>query len=107
MAALKKAAITAPRAPAEAVQVDALGGEVIVRGLMLSDRLRIVVGNGEDGFGQVARILHATVVDADGERIFTVDEWEAFGARHFDDAWNLFGIAQRLSGLDGEAAEKK
>jgi hypothetical protein len=104
MALLKKSAIATPKPPKEAVKIDSLGGEVAVRGLLLRDRLALSVG--EDRFAQVGALLAATVIDGDGEPIFSAAEWEAFGASHFDDALRLFAVAQRLSGLSVEDSKK-
>lgn len=104
MAAIRRASLAAPTPPKEAVTVDSLGGEVIVRGLLLRDRLELATTS--DKFAAVSALLAATVVDADGEQLWTQGDWEAFGARHYDDALRLFVVAQRLSGLAGEEAEK-
>lgn len=106
--ALSKSEIKPPVLPKEAVQVDSLGGEVIVRGLMLAPRLALMANLGEDGraYTQVSNVLAATVIDAMGLPIFTAEEWEAFGAAHFDDAMKLFSVASRLSGGDMAAAKK-
>lgn len=106
MAILKRANIAPPAPPSEAVQVDAMGGEVVVRGLLLRDRLALATAGGADKFGQVSALLAASVVDADGEPVWTQQQWEAFGARHFEEALRLFVVAQRLSGLDAEETEK-
>lgn len=41
MAVLKRAQVAAPTLPKETVAVDALGGEVIVRGLLLTERIAL------------------------------------------------------------------
>lgn len=108
MALLKKSQITSPVLPKETVDVAELGGEVVVRGLLLSERLALYANAGGDGrvFAQIPALLAQTVVDADGETVFDAAQWEAFGARHMDAALRLFGVAKRLSGLDAEAAAK-
>jgi hypothetical protein len=105
--ALRKSEIKAPVLPKEAVQVNELGGEVIVRGLLLRERLAIF--NGADtgvNFAHIGQLLAATVVDADGLPIYTADEWDQFGNRHFSAALSLFQVARRLSGIDAELAQK-
>ena len=106
--ALKKADIKPPVLPKETVEVDALGGEVVVRGLLLRERLALFddARDGGERFGHLSAVLAACVVDADGKQVFTVDEWEQFGAVHFEAALKLFNVAQRLSGLDVEGAKK-
>lgn len=108
MPLLKKANVTAPVLPKETVPVAALGGEVVVRGLLLSERLSLFAGIREDGkaFAHLPSMLAATVQDADGLPLFNEQEWEAFGAKHFQEALALFAVARKLSGLDAEVAEK-
>lgn len=108
MALISKANIAAPVLPKETVEVSALGGEVIVRGLLLSERLALFAGIREDGnaFAHLPSMLAATVQDADGLQVFSEQEWEAFGAKHFEAALSLFAVARKLSGLDAEVAEK-
>ena len=83
-----------------------LGGEVIVRGLMLSERVRIL-NAASQGALSISELLSCTVIDAESEPIFSVDEWEAFGATHFVPAMHLFKKAKQLSGLDAETNQKK
>lgn len=108
MALLKKAQVASPVLPKETVEVAELGGDVVVRGLLFSERLAIYAGAGEDGrtFAQIPVLLAQTVIDADGVAIYSADEWEQFGARHMDALLRLFAVAKRLSGLDAEAAAK-
>lgn len=107
--ALKKSQIKPPVLPQETVEVPELGGEIVVRGLLLRERLVLFDdARGEDAarFGHLTQVLACCVVDAAGERIYSVDEWEQFGAVHFEAALRLFNVALRLSGLDVEAAKK-
>lgn len=101
--ALNRKDVAKPSLPKEAKQVDALGGEVVVQGLLLSDRLALAV-NKEKPYTHIAETLSRTVMDEEGEPIYTTQEWEVFGATHSEDAFELFSIAQRLSGM---GAEKK
>lgn len=102
--ALKKSDIKKPVLPKEAVQVDELGGEVIVRGLLLRQRLELF-GN-KQAEARIGQMLAATVIDAEGLPVFTADEWEEFGAVHFDACLKLFTVAQRLSGMALEVERK-
>lgn len=107
--ALDRSQIPAPVLPKEAVPVPSLGGEVIVHGLLLRDRLRLFAEAREEGavrYASVSSMLAATVTGGDGKPLYTVDEWETFGALHLDEALDLFAVAKRLSGLDSEDAEK-
>lgn len=118
----------APVLPKEAIDVPEIGGEVIVRGLLLTERLALFVENlparssgdeaaGAEGppidgapsanrFIHIPRMLARTVLASDGEPLWTEAQWEHFGAVHFEASLGLFRIAQRLSGLDIEDARK-
>ncbi len=106
MKALKKADIKPPVLPKETVEVPEFGGEVIVRGLMLRDRIALFTSAGTDNSAHLSKLLAATVVDADGVQIYTDEEWEEFGAKNFDACIRLFNVARRLSGLNAEVAHK-
>ena len=86
MTVLNKAAISSPSLPKETAEVASLGGEVVVRGLKLSERLSMsmVVVSREERFRMVPCLLALTVLDAAGEPIFTEDQWEQFGSQHLD-----------------------
>ena len=105
MAILKKSQIPAPVLPTEAVEVPELGGEVVVRGLLLKDRLALFLDS-DKGHANLSRLLAATVRDGDGLPVFSADEWEVFGTQNFEAVVRLFSVARRLSGLDAEIAEK-
>lgn len=107
MAVLNKSAIPAPILPKETVEVPALGGEVIVQGLMLKDRLELLFSESETGRINLSLLLSHTVVDDKGEPVYTQNEWELFGANHFVEALKLFKTAKRVCGLDADVAEKK
>lgn len=104
--ALTRLTVAAPMLPKETHDCPALGGEVIIRGLPLSQRLALMDAAGGDRYLNAARMLHACVIDPDGEPLLSLEQWEAFGAMHFDEALRLARVAQRLSGLDREADEK-
>lgn len=106
--AINRNSLTLPALPSETVAVAALGGEVIVRGLRLSERLAIFADLREDGksYAHLARLLAPSVVGDDGQALLTEDEWETFGGQHFAEALELFAVARRLSGLDAEVVEK-
>lgn len=105
--ALKRDQIPAPVLPKEAHEVPELGGEVIVRGLLLRERLALFDdAQGGERFGHLSAVLSACVIDADGQQIWTAEQWEQFGASHFEAALKLFNVAKRLSGLDAEERKK-
>jgi hypothetical protein len=106
--ALKRDQIKPPALPREAVMVEELGGEVIVRGLLLRERLALFAGASEGAaeYKHVCEVLAVSVLAGDDKPVYTADEWEAFGARHLAAAISLFSHVQRLSGLDIEASKK-
>lgn len=108
MATLTRNQISVPALPRETVAVPALGGDVIVRGLLLRDRLAMFDAQRKDGdsFRRTAQLLARSVVDDQDQPLLSETEWEAFGAVHFEAALDLFGVAWRLSGLDVEVVEK-
>ncbi|HWO99202.1 MAG TPA: hypothetical protein VNL74_01040 [Methylococcus sp.] len=105
MALLKRSQIDRPVRKREAMDCPELCGEVVVQALLLRDKIEFLQEG--SGAGHVSRLLAATVVDADGEPLFTADEWEVFGADHIEAVNRLFEVAARLSGLSLEHAEKK
>jgi len=113
----------APVLPEETVSVPSLGGDVIVRGLLLSQQMALhakvarataapAEGETEEQAGirarslRVAETLAMCVVLDDGKPLYTVEEWDVFGAKNTDDAMRLYETAQRLNGEDEEAATK-
>jgi hypothetical protein len=111
--ALDRASIKKPVLPKEAVPVESLGGEVIVRGLLLTERLAMFANLGQDGaapeeaFVHVPRVLARVVLAEDGAPVFSEEEWQIHGSTYPEDVFALFRVAQRLSGLDAEDAKKK
>lgn len=105
MAVVKKANVPPPSPRMETVAVEGIG-EVIVRGLMLKDRLALMTGDAPV-FDKVSAMLAVTVLDADKAPLWTAEQWDAFGATHFEECLRLFDVAQRLSGLTPGDSEKK
>lgn len=106
--ALNRQNLVKPELPRETVAVPALGGDVIVRGMMLGERLALFSDLREEGkhYSHISKILAATVIGDDGKRLMDEADWEAFGGLHFNEALDLFSVARRLSGLDAEVVEK-
>jgi hypothetical protein len=108
--------------PTEAVSCGPIGGEVNVRGmdmpLMLAfaaERRRLGAlkeGETQDQANErsagslVPMVLHGCVVLDDGQSVYTLAEWGAFGALHPDEAMGLFQRAMRLSGQNTDAEKK-
>lgn len=105
MAVLTKDQVAEPMLPKETVTVDALKGEVIVQGLLLSQRLELFSA-AQGGKVKLSVLLAATVVDAKGEQLYSEAQWEVFGAKHFAESIKLYDVAARLSGLNTRLAAK-
>jgi hypothetical protein len=103
MAVLKKGDIKSPALPKETVQVDVLGGEVVVKGLLMTERIALFQKH--EG-ATIAQMLAMTVIDGEGKQLFNEQEWDVFGATHFAASLELFKVAKRLSGLDAEVEAK-
>jgi hypothetical protein len=115
MAMLKKDVLVPTLPEQRIVSVPELGGEVIVRPLLLADRLALANEPRDAAlraksiqFGHIAALLTYAVVDGDGEQLLSTSEWEAFGALHIKAAMALWDAAFELSGLNNtEQPEKK
>jgi hypothetical protein len=118
MAVLKRDAVPEPVDLArEIVPVPGLGGDVIITEMMLDARLDF-----EDALhaskpskpgakvgvnAMVPQMLALAVVLEDGQPLYTVQQWRAFGAKHRDDAITLFNAAMRLNGFGGAGEAAK
>lgn len=118
MGLIKSGAIETPQLPTENVQVDALGGEVKVRSLRLSERLaferqiakatKTADAPDADWMSMVPGVLEITVLDATDRPVFSRESWEIFGAANLGAAIGLFNVAWRLSGMPiGESPPEK
>lgn len=111
MAVLTREAVPEPVPLArEVVPVAALGGDVILTELMLDARLDFEDAitdtkgktTGKAGVNaMVPQLLALAVVLEDGQPLYTVAQWRAFGAKHRDEAIGLFNAAMRLNGFGG------
>lgn len=112
MTVLSRSSVAKPTLPKETVTVESLGGDVVVRGLLLTQRLTFVreltkTGDrNEDVIAALPTLLAQAVVDDKGEQFWTADEWQVFGATHQSEALELFNTAMRLSGFAGEDTAK-
>lgn len=109
MAILKKDLPQLAAAEARTVSIPELGGDVIVRPLMLSDYLAMTTLNGHErkDFGHIAALLAPAVVDAEGEQLYTIDQWEIWGGQNPAAAMRLWEEAWAVTSLNLEDAEKK
>lgn len=102
MAVIDKSKVSKPVLPKETVAMPSLQGDVVVTGLLLKDRINLFAAQE----ATMAMLLASTVVDANGDPVFTEEEWQVHGASHFAECIDLYKVAKRLSGLDAEVAEK-
>jgi hypothetical protein len=111
-----------PALRTETVPMPALGGDVIVRELLLDEKLlntsqqhadRVPLeGEGEEaakaraGVSMVSRVLAWCVVQPDGAPLMSRAEWREFGGAHLQETLDAFNVALRLSGFDLAEVEK-
>lgn len=115
MAVIKRGNVAEPTLPKETVEVEAIGGEVVVRGLLLSERQELEdlmvrlakakreaseSGGEAPGMSTIMpRLLHLAVLDADGLQLWSEQQWQVFGGKHHGQASALFLVAWRLAGF--------
>lgn len=120
--ALSRKDVKAPVLRREVVPVPALGGEVIVRAMLLEEKLAVLAAMhapaaplpGESApeaktranSAVVSLVLSTCVIDPDGVALMTRQEWREFGGQHMDEALVAFNKALELSGFDAERVEK-
>lgn len=108
---VRKDQITISTQPREVwTQVDALGGEVLVRGLMLSEAFAVSLAAKNDNAQLVASTLaRAVLCESDDGLVpvMTAEEWDAWGGANLPEAMRLFNLSQTFSGGDIEDAAKK
>jgi len=110
----REAILAAKDLPRELVEVPEWGGAVYVRALTGAERdqfeASIVEQRGRDVRMNMrnirAKLVALTVVDEDGQRIFTDDDVAALGGKSAAALDRLFAVAQRLSGLSKEDVEE-
>lgn len=129
MPVIHRAHVAEPTLAKQTVEVEALGGEVVVRGLLLVERLAVTsrlvalrqkapkpteppaeqagpYDPQHDINTVIPMLLAIAVVDAEGEPLWTESQWQAFGGRHQAQALALFNVAWDLAGLNEKALEK-
>jgi len=119
---LNRSQVKRPVLPQQIEPCEPLGGDVVVRGMSLSERMATddlnikaaapLEGETDEeararaGRLVVPRTLRVCVVDDEGAPVLTEQEWDALGATHQSLVFHLFFIALRLSGRDPEAIQK-
>lgn len=123
MAVVKRSSVAAPTLPKQTVEVEALCGDVVVRGLLMTEYMHVVQRMGAlvqaskarkaaDGSAasvvgsEMASVMPAllavAVLDADEQPLWTEAEWQIFGGKHPLQAVALFNVAWSLAGLNAE-----
>lgn len=108
--------------PCETVTVEALGGDVLVKGMDLpalmlfysvSGRASTPLdgeskeqANQRGGLQAVSTALAMGVYADDGLPVFSEAQWRTWGADHTGEAMKLFRLVMKLSGTDAEAERK-
>ena len=122
MSLIQRNEVKAPVLRKQTVTVPALNGDVIVRGLLLSELLEKNHVNAENqlprageteqqararaGGRVVSFTLARTVTLGDGKPLYSEEEWDVFGAENPDAVLDLFKVAEQLNGLNKKAVEK-
>lgn len=94
----------------ETVEVPEWDGEVLVRSVSGRERAEFEVwvekaDDIEDLADIRERIVALTVVDEDGDRLFTEEDVEALTAKSVSAIDRIVDVAQRINGLGGEGDE--
>lgn len=119
---LKRGQVNVPALPEKVEPFPPLGGDVLVRGLLMTqrlanDRLHVAEQKPRDGETEenararagariVTRMLHHSVVDPDGTPLCSEVEWDRLGGLHRAEVFRLFNVAMQLSGHDLELVAK-
>lgn len=121
MAFIKSDGLTPPELATETVAVEALGGDVRVRAMLLSERLgmeqritRLRSASSDKSAAEetnwlaiVPDVLALCVLDGSNRPVFSKTKWENWGSVNFASSVQLFNVAWRLSGLGGESTDPK
>jgi hypothetical protein len=102
MTVLKRSDIPRPSLPKETVKVKSLGGEVVARAMELGHRVEFSLQSDMAWPERLSPVLARCIVDADGEPIFSAEEWEAWGGKHAREALELWAVVRKLSGIGDE-----
>ncbi|KPK67836.1 MAG: hypothetical protein AMJ84_12280 [Acidithiobacillales bacterium SM23_46] len=94
----------------EAVVVPDWDGSVFVQTMTGIDRDAFELSLTKDGKASIenmrAKLCARTIVDENGNRLFTEDDVEALGKKSGTALDRIFEVAQRLNGIGADAMEK-
>jgi hypothetical protein len=87
-------------------------GPVLVRMLKLSERLALnrplegadaaAAGSADSRDIFAARLLATSVRTLEGEPLYSMEQWDIFGATQTEAFYGVLEVAMRLSGMDGD-----
>jgi len=106
MSVISRDKIGHPALRRRTVEAPELGGDVVVRGLTLTERLTLSAEESHR-LGAIAQSLAWCVLADDGQPVFSREEWDATGAQQMDLCLRLWAVVQDISLLNPEAVEKK
>lgn len=99
--------VKAPQLPREIHEFAPLGGQVVVRGITLSQRLELFAKlQGGSQFRIIPELLAVSVLDIGDQPVMTADQWDILGSTDAEEVTALYLKAKRLAGME-DAAEKK
>jgi len=108
MALLERQAVKpAPAMDSKVVSAPELGGDVMVRGMTLSQRLSLNSNESGQVTRNIPRALAYCVLADDGLPVYTEAEWETVGTENMELCIRLFTVASQLSALTEGDVEKK
>lgn len=89
----------------EPIEVNGLQGPLFVRSIKLSEKIGYQRMARDESPEAIALLLHLCVVDKDGERIKTQDEWDEWAGIHEIEAVDAFKSCHDFIMPSGEVAE--
>lgn len=106
---ISRDSLRAPVLPRERVQVNSLGGEIIIRGLLLRERLALQESldkAGSDPMAMAYELMARVAVLDDEQPVFDAAQWEVFSSTQTPDYVRLIEVARRLNGFDIDDVKK-
>lgn len=111
MSLVKRSDVAIPALASEVVPVPALGGDVEVHSMGLTERLIMASSSGDVTFENVARVLSRCVVGGSEDEgkapLMTQAEWESWGRDNVLAILDLWTAVQRVSLINEADVEKK
>lgn len=99
--------IKIPTLPREIHESAPLGGQVVVRGITLTQRFELYDRVGQNKFRIVPELLAMSVLDISDKPVMTAEQWDVLGSIEQAEVMRLYDIAKRLAGMGEESPEKK